>query len=435
MKKYRNTDKDDKEGSVQKAIDKASERLKSDKVRVRILRARDSLYVQFTAPLMPGDTQKGARPKKQYKKSLALKATVDGVKRAFTKALELGYKLEHNQFKWEDYPDWLKEANLTTESEFPKNVKELLEIYEKEYFLRRKRNRQSERTFKVRKKLLEKRLNPEEPLTKKSIDEAIAKTKAGTAVRVTLVADLSNFCNYVNFKYDFKGLNHGYTPKQRDLPSDEQIIEAWSKIQVNLYRNGVIGGDYGWAFGMLATYGLRPCELLAIDYEKSLKPPFYEVYLDPSLTDGLKTDGRIVFPLPLHWVHDFDLLNIKNKPIICAAFDSLHSKLSHRFLKRNLGFAPYDLRHRYAIRGHELELPIGQMAKWMGHNVQMHTDTYQKWMPDSSHRRVYEQVLERAKKSQEVTEEMPKPDDLVRENAELQEQVRWLTAQVAELKN
>jgi integrase len=434
MKKYRNTDKDDKEGSVQKAIDKASERLKSDKVRVRILRARDSLYVQFTAPLMPGDTQKGARPNKQYKKSLALKATVDGVKRAYTKALELGYKLEHNQFKWEDYPDWLKEANLTTESEFPKKIKELLEIYEKEYFLRRKRNRQSEGTFRLRKQVLENKLNLEEPLTKKNIDEAIAKTGAGTAIRVILVSGLSNFCNHVNFKYDFKGLNQGYTPKSRELPSDEQIIESWSKIQVELVRNGA-GKGYGWAFGMLATYGLRPSELLAIDYKKSLKPPFYEVYLDPSLTDGLKTDGRIVFPLPLHWVHEFDLLNVKNEPFIYVAFDRLRNKLSERFLERHLGFVPYDLRHRYAIRGHELELPIGQMAKWMGHSVQMHTDTYQKWMPDSSHRRVYEQVLERAKKSQEVTEEMPKPDDLVRENAELQEQVRWLTAQVAELKN
>jgi hypothetical protein len=431
----------DKEGVVQEAIAKANERLKSDKEKVRILRARDSLYVQFTAPLMPGEIQVGGKPNKQYKKSLGIKATTDGVKRAYKKALDISYKLEHNQFKWEDYPAWLRDQNLTTKTEPSKKIKELLELFEKEYFFKRQRNPQSERTFKKYKELLNRKLNLEEPLTQKSIDQTIAKTEAGSSQRWHLVKSLSVFCRHVNFKYDFEGLRSGYKTKPREIPSDEEIIEAWHKIQVKKCSREGEEESYGWVFGMLATYGLRPHELLAIDYQRSLKPPYYEIYLDKKLTDGLKTGNRTIYPLPYDWVDKFDLIHVKNQCILNKKVDNLKDKVAKRFQLKKLGFPPYNLRHRYAIRGHERGVPIGQMAKWMGHSVQMHTDIYQKWMPDSTHKKIFEEYLKRGKKPEVITEEMPSYEDLLRKNAELQERliqtlerVNQLMAQLAEVK-
>ena len=428
MKKCKKTDK---EGVIQEAIDSANEDFKSNKVRVRLLRSRDSLYVQFTAPLMPGDTQESGRSNKQYKKSLGFKATTNGVRRAYAKARELGDKLEHNQFKWEEYPDWLKQENLSTQPEPPKKIKELLEIFEKEYFLKKKRNRQSEKTFSEYKDVLKRNLNIEEPLTRKSIDELIAQTNAGSAKRYGLVRVLSVFCRQIKFEYDFRGLKGGYKPKARNLPSDEEIIENWRKIQVDKRRFGN-GKSWGWAFGMIATYGLRPHELPAIDHQKSLKPPHYEVYIDADLTDGTKTGSRTVYPLPLEWIDDFDLLAVKKECFINLDCNSIANRLSIRFHDRDLDFLAYDLRHCYAIRGHQLEVPIGQMAKWMGHSVQMHSQIYQKWMQASTHKMIYEQVLDRAKKRQVITESKPSYEDLVRKNAELEEKVNQLAAQAAE---
>jgi hypothetical protein len=42
-------------------------------------------------------------------------------------------------------------------------------------------------------------------------------------------------------------------------------------------------------------------------------------------------------------------------------------------------FQPYDLRHGWAIRAHILGVPIKAAADNLGHSVQIHTKTYQRW--------------------------------------------------------
>ncbi|MDZ8108216.1 MAG: hypothetical protein RM338_21700 [Nostoc sp. DedQUE12a] len=51
------------------------------------------------------------------------------------------------------------------------------------------------------------------------------------------------------------------------------------------------------------------------------------------------------------------------------------------------------MRHRYAIRGRELGLDSHELAKWMGHTLDEHTQTYQKYWTDNSHSIVYKAGL------------------------------------------
>lgn len=77
------------------------------------------------------------------------------------------------------------------------------------------------------------------------------------------------------------------------------------------------------------------------------------------------------------------------------------------------------MRHRYAIRGRELGFDSDELAKWMGHTLNEHTQTYQKYWTDNSHSIVYKagqrriEELERTKNGglsiSELEAELKKP--------------------------
>lgn len=69
------------------------------------------------------------------------------------------------------------------------------------------------------------------------------------------------------------------------------------------------------------------------------------------------------------------------------------AKLHIKFRSCEIGFRPYDLRHAYAIRGHRLRVPIKTMADYMGHTVQEHTKTYQRWMNEDANLEIYQEVV------------------------------------------
>jgi hypothetical protein len=98
----------------------------------------------------------------------------------------------------------------------------------------------------------------------------------------------------IKIEYDFKGLANGYEPSRRDLPRDEEIEKAWDAVKIEEYFNNkdLLGTENVGAgcCAVIATYGLRCHELLAIDYEKSFKPPHYPLYIDGHEIGGTKTD-------------------------------------------------------------------------------------------------------------------------------------------------
>lgn len=337
------------------------------------------------------------------------------------------------------------ESNTNTDADSIPEVKqptieELLEDFEEEYFLTRKRTRKSITTYKQHQdnilrgfKVLD-GLN--HPLTKEVLHKAIKSTDAGSSMRRQVVKALSVFCRTFKIDYDFRGLANGYEPNRRDLPTDEEIEKAWDAVRTEGYFNNKRfagnGECWGWMFAVIAAYGLRCHELLAIDYEKSFKPPYYPLYIDGHSIGGTKTGPRIVFPVPLEWVEKFDIINPKlmfldeRKEFFQQNPRELANYLGERLRLKKTGFPAYHMRHRYAVRGHELGFHIDDMARWMGHTVTEHTRTYQKYLGEDTHFIAYESGIRKAVELKKIKDGCPS-------YSELEAQLEIAKAKIAQL--
>ncbi|MEL7245686.1 MAG: site-specific integrase, partial [Cyanobacteria bacterium J06573_2] len=78
------------------------------------------------------------------------------------------------------------------------------------------------------------------------------------------------------------------------------------------------------------------------------------------------------------------------------------------FRKIGLEFKPYDLRHAWAIRAHILGVPIKAAADNLGHSVQVHTQTYQRWFSLDMRKLAIDNALNKKSEIEVVKEENQK---------------------------
>ncbi|MBW4641984.1 MAG: integrase [Goleter apudmare HA4340-LM2] len=392
---------------IKHAIQQANSALSLDRVKVKLkLTSAKTIGLQGSFPCRPGDIGKNGSPSKQYTISCGFAANDVGVKTAILKARELDLLLITKQFQWT--PDLLgkqaQKISLINEAISTKPISELIAEYEREFWKTHEENRQGIRTWETHYLRHLKKLPQDLPMSLTALELALAKTKPNTSSRFFLVWQLKKFCEFCNID-GLKTINAFATPKPhptiRKVPSDEEIIQGFSKIgtPLSVYaskENLTQPEQWQWMYGMLATYGLRPHELFAVDIPAFLDSAnsFHLVSLNPSLTEGTKTGDRScgIPPLYPHWVELFDLKNIKF-PDNEGSLSNKTAKLQIRFRTADIGFKPYDLRHAYAIRGHRLRVPIKTMADYMGHTVQEHTKTYQRWMNEDANLEIYREVV------------------------------------------
>ncbi|MBH8564901.1 integrase [Nostoc sp. CENA67] len=392
---------------IKHAIEQANSALSLERIKIKLkLSSPKSIALQGTFPCKPGDIGKHGSPNKQYTISCGFAANDAGVKMAVLKARELDLLLLTKQFQWT--PELLgKQAQnlgVSNQQQRTKIIKELIQEYELEFWKTHKKNRQGIRTWETHYMRHLKKLPQDVPLSTQALAEALEKTQANTSARFFLVWQLKKFCEFCGID-DLKTIDAYTTPKPhptiRKVPSDEEIIQGFLKIGMPLStfankENITQPEQWQWVYGMLATYGLRPHELFAVDIEAftNTANTFHLVTLNPSLTGGTKTGERScgIPPLHPHWVELFNLKNIR-LPDQEGTLSNKTAKLHIKFRTADIGFRPYDLRHAYAIRGHRLRVPIKTMADYMGHTVQEHTKTYQRWMNEDTNLEIYKEVV------------------------------------------
>lgn len=294
-------------------------------------------------------------------------------------------------------------------------LKQMLETFDKKYFFKRKKTRKSQDSLSQYKgfiiRAFQFKENLDFQLSKEDIDQAIYSTETGSSNRIRTVVAFKVLFDCFKFPYKFaEGVTSDYKPKERVLPTDKEIIDAWHRMKVESKgchkKHRGNAESWGWILAVIATYGLRPHEVLAIDYEKSFQPPNFPIYINEKITRGTKTGSRFVYPLPLQWVEFFDIANPKtkyldeSKEILLAKIRTLADRFGERLKNKGINFKAYDLRHRYAIRGRELGYESDDLARWMGHTLDEHTQTYQKYWTDNSHFIVYEAGLHRIAESE-----------------------------------
>jgi integrase len=196
---------------------------------------------------------------------------------------------------------------------------------------------------------------------------------------------LSVVCSIFGIEYNFKGIGKKPKPKERKIPSDDEILTMYGSfdlIDPGKDPKKIAAKEfYQWVFGILATYGLRPQETFAIDWNNSFKPNTkYWLFLKGSLVEGIKTGDRVIPPLHPQWVDLFDLANMPEASTSTNDVSLMANKINRYFKAHNIGCVPYDLRHAYVIRGDKLGVSAVKMARACGHDVATHVRIYQRYI-------------------------------------------------------
>jgi len=177
---------------------------------------------------------------------------------------------------------------------------------------------------------------------------------------------LGVLARFVGLDFDPKSLKGNYSPRRvtpRNLPDDRTIA---------LWRGKIVDPAWQWAYGILATYGLRPHEIFHVDFTDF---PILGVL------EG-KTGQRRVWPIYPEWAELWDLNLVQCPNCTGKANADLGHRVSQTFRRLKIPFHAYDLRHCWAIRALEFGLDISLAAQQMGHSASVHTDLYHHWITD-----------------------------------------------------
>lgn len=159
----------------------------------------------------------------------------------------------------------------------------------------------------------------------------------------------------------------------RDIPSDETIESYIDQIELPHWR---------WLYGMVWLFGIRPHEITGAELER--RDGRYVLHID----EDTKTGARESWAFPDSKVEQYGLQHVHRPPqdkfhvTTTANLYLCSAKSDGRGGRRRprLPFSLYNLRHAYAIRLLVAGWPAELGARLMGHSVQQHTETYQRWV-------------------------------------------------------
>ena len=155
--------------------------------------------------------------------------------------------------------------------------------------------------------------------------------------------------------------------KERDIPKDDQIEALFHQIKVPHWR---------WMYGMCATYGLRPHEIVEAEMDKQG---------NCHISDDTKTGFHIAWACNEIWIRTFALQETCRPPygkdrVSKAAYDYLcRPRNRNRKGPGLLPFPLYNLRHAYALRLFHKGISSDIAARLMGHSEQVHRRDYKRW--------------------------------------------------------
>ena len=353
-------------------INEINARLKRANLGVSIAQRGNKLYLRATLPAKA--TSKVKTPHQQWL-SLDIYANDAGFAYAEAEAYKVGSLLAVKAFDWAIYQQ-------------PETFEDAIANFEKDYFNRRARTPKSETTWKGDYYQILKRLPPSELIDEELIINLVLSTKPDSRMRKRACMVLNSFCKFLDLNIDLSR----YRPakkikaKPRELPSDEKIVEVRSLIKNPPWR---------YAYGLLATYGLRNHELFHLDFSNF--PILF-------LTEG-KTGSRDIFPVFPEWVEEWELDKVNLPQCSGKSNADLGNRVTRAFIRQGVPFNAYSLRHRYAVRCLEFGIDTSITARQMGHSLKIHTETYHQWINRKITQGIYDKLMKNPNR--------PKPPDSI----------------------
>jgi hypothetical protein len=283
--------------SIEQQLSKENTRLKVGGIRARIVCKGHSLFLRASLPPRPG-TKSKRKNQKSFEQDIAIQlpAIPQGVKAAVAKAKELGGQIAAGTFSWDEYlPGGINLSELKT-------VGECCRAFEANHWITRRKTPQSLSTWDSHYAYVFKGLPEEALLTSDLLYQAIVATLPDSNKRQTYCWVLKKLAEFADLELKFnlkklKGECSSLKPAPRDLPSDEIIQECFKLLRKPSWR---------WAYGTVATYGIRPHELFHLD-TSNLESGGDSI----RVLKDTKTGERVVHPLYPEWIELFNLRDVQ----------------------------------------------------------------------------------------------------------------------------
>ncbi|MGB7086026.1 MAG: site-specific integrase [Phormidesmis sp.] len=368
--------------SLDPAIATVNQRLKAAKLGLKIERRGEKLNLRGTLPPRPGSPK--LRPSQQ-RIPLGLPAHKAGLKQIEKTAKVIAARLIEQTFDWQEYLGPL--AGL---SQTGADLSVQIAAFEHHFFQLRleESNGSHHRLASVRttwEKAYVPYLRKLQRITAKhpsfSLSEAIYATvqsiQANSRARQVCCTALDALATFLNAPLptplkSFWGSYGNSKTQTRSLPTDDEILSAYQKIPNPTWR---------FVYGIMATYGLRNHEVFFSDYDL-LASGDEEAAIE--VLETTKTGQHDVWPFYPEWVDTFDLREIAlpniNTDLTRTTLQRVGQQVSLQFKRYGIPFAPYDLRHAWAVRTVHMGLPDTVSARMMGHSVAIHNRTYHRWI-------------------------------------------------------
>ena len=351
--------------SFEDRLAERNKQLKSAKTKVSIFRRGNRLWLRASLP-----PRKGSGRWKPQAVAANATATTIGLNAATEKARLLSLQIQTDKFNW---GDWVKTSR--TEK---KSIGDWLVAFERDYFKQRGRTDKTETTWRKDYRAAFNKLSRDELLSVDYLLEVAEASKPNTKTRKRLCRAFRILIEFAGMEGSdrLRSIAGNYSSartKEITIPTDERIQECWDLMP---------SPEWKVVYGLLACYGLRPSEVFFTDmgYRQELD----EIVVDSSKVKGELPVNRKVWPIcPNAWLEKLRSLPGKLPPIkLNRSRDKIGRAVTERFGYSPFDFTPYALRHAYAVRGILYHLQDSVCAKWMGHSLQIHCQTYQKWMDD-----------------------------------------------------
>ena len=359
---------------VDKEIQEINKKLKAGYGKGSIRRVAGSLYLRATFPPKPGESLPKSR-----ELPLRLKATVSGLRIALERSIAITTDLALNKFNWADHlPSKIELAVINKE---PCTIAEWVTLVREGYFDRRQQTPDTLQNWLIDYGYPYRQLPQDIPISIKILKEKILETEPGSKSRTRRVMAYTKLAKLAHLEYkELENLKGAYKAKevqQRDLPSVNDVIIWHDKLPPEVQFEYAIRA----AFGLRPGEGAQFCDFTNLKKEKEI-----------SVYSSKTGEWRLTYPYPKKLFTAFGFVDREPVQYKCKAnsVKGQTASFARKLTKLGLPFNLYDLRHLYAWHTIEAKVDVRLAAKFMGHSIEVHSTTYNKFFTKEHYRSMQE---------------------------------------------
>ncbi|MEM8831071.1 MAG: site-specific integrase [Cyanobacteria bacterium P01_G01_bin.19] len=325
--------------------------------------------------MLPPKPGTGDKPKQQ---TIALNLYLNpaGLKMAEIKAQQLSGELALDKFDWNT---WLYgDRSLNVES-----VKYWIDLFEKDYFKRKAKTPQTQTTWDSEYKAMFARLAPDSKLTSDVLLKLVTDTVPDSRQRIRACMVGGALAKFAKIDLDLKPYRGNYNAAiiPKDIPSDRQIAQWYYSIPNPAWQ---------YVFGICAAYGISNHEFFYCDLESLQHEPGH-------LISHYRKDHygkRKLWCLYPEWWQEWELYKSRPVPQMSGKDNRTKGSRITKAYKRYGICKPTWVRHAWAIRAMRF-MPDAMAARQMAHSLQVHNNTYQRWINEEHEAEMYRILMQR----------------------------------------